>query len=347
VPRKSAPSKKKVPTSSSKARGKSAAAKRKTASTARKKTSKRAASTGKTTRKKVAKTASKAAPARVSKAAKKKVSKKTTKKKVSKKTTKKVSSKAASKKVVKKTSRTRPSAAAGKSAAKKTAAKSSGSKKTTAAKSPGKTSTGGKSGGAGKKVARKGITIVSNKKKSRPRASGSSKSRSTRPPGTQLLGPNSPVRKPLIPSGPGAAVSTADASNEAPRPTKSPIRKRELERFRAILLAKRAVLVGDVSQLESEALSAGGGALSHTPQHMAEQGSDSAEQTLSLDLAAADRKLIHEIDDAIKRIDEGRFGLCEMTGKPIRIERLRELPWARYSIEAARELERRRPSGVW
>ncbi len=33
--------------------------------------------------------------------------------------------------------------------------------------------------------------------------------------------------------------------------------------------------------------------------------------------------------------------MCEMTGKPIRPERLEELPWARYSIEAARELERR------
>ncbi len=40
-------------------------------------------------------------------------------------------------------------------------------------------------------------------------------------------------------------------------------------------------------------------------------------------------------------IDNGTYGICELTGKPIKAERLEELPWARYSIEAARELERR------
>ena len=65
---------------------------------------------------------------------------------------------------------------------------------------------------------------------------------------------------------------------------------------------------------------------------------DLSEAGLALDLAAADRKLIKEIDDAIKRVDNGTFGICELTGKPIKAERLEELPWARYTIEAAREL---------
>ncbi len=110
---------------------------------------------------------------------------------------------------------------------------------------------------------------------------------------------------------------------------------------RAILLKKRADLVGDVSTMESEALMGHGGDLSHTPQHMAEQGTDTYEQTLSLDLAAADRRLIREIEDALKRIEDGTYGVCELTKQPIRLERLEELPWTRYSIEAARELERR------
>ena len=88
------------------------------------------------------------------------------------------------------------------------------------------------------------------------------------------------------------------------------------------------------------------GSLSHVPQHLAEQGSDTYGQSLSLDLAAADRRLIKEIDDALKRIADGSYGVCELTGKPIRAERLEELPWARYSIEAARELERRTTSPV-
>jgi len=61
---------------------------------------------------------------------------------------------------------------------------------------------------------------------------------------------------------------------------------------------------------------------------------------LRLDLASLDRNLIKEIDDAITRCEDGTFGICEMTGKPISKERLEELPWTRYSIEAARQRER-------
>jgi RNA polymerase-binding protein DksA len=122
---------------------------------------------------------------------------------------------------------------------------------------------------------------------------------------------------------------------------KSPFGKKELEHFRSVLLRKRAELLGDVSHLEEEALRGESGSLSNMPQHMAEQGSEVYEQSLHLDLAAAGQKLIKEIDDALKRIEQGTYGVCELTGKPIKVERLEELPWARYSIEAARELERR------
>lgn len=190
------------------------------------------------------------------------------------------------------------------------------------------------------KSGRKGITIVTPKpprkpKPAKPVISVAALAGQLLPPGAK--------RKPLIPSGPKAPPRVewgvpADGTGEA---VKSPMGKKELAKFRAILLAKRAELVGDVSTMESEALMGHGGDLSHTPQHMAEQGTDTYEQTLSLDLAAADRKLIREIEDALKRIDNGTYGICELTRQPIRSERLEELPWTRYSIEAARELERR------
>ncbi len=121
---------------------------------------------------------------------------------------------------------------------------------------------------------------------------------------------------------------------------KSPFDKKQLDHFKAMLQRKRQELVGDVSTMESQALRSQSGSLSNMPSHLAEQGSEAYDQSLSLDLAAADRKLIKEIDDALKRIADGTFGVCELTGKPIKLERLEELPWARYSIEAARELER-------
>jgi RNA polymerase-binding protein DksA len=195
------------------------------------------------------------------------------------------------------------------------------------------------------KPARKGITIVSPKPTKRPKQGSSSVS--VMPAGLgRLLDPKGPIRKPLIPSGPKATIQRPLGQHggthpEQIKPTaKTPFDDAKLEHFKSMLVRKRQELVGDVSTMETQALRSQSGSLSNMPSHLAEQGSEAYDQSLSLDLAAADRKLIKEIDDALKRIAEGTFGICELTGKPIKVERLEELPWARYSIEAARELER-------
>jgi len=197
---------------------------------------------------------------------------------------------------------------------------------------------------AGKPL-RKGITIVSPKPSKRPRAGASTVS--VMPAGLgRLLDPKGPIRKPLIPSGPKATAQRPLGQHGGSTPevvkltAKSPFDKAKLDHFQSMLQRKRQELVGDVSTMETQALRSQSGSLSNMPSHLAEQGSEAYDQSLSLDLAAADRKLIKEIDDALERITDGTFGICELTGKPIKLERLEELPWARYSIEAARELER-------
>lgn len=134
---------------------------------------------------------------------------------------------------------------------------------------------------------------------------------------------------------------TAAAANEDyERLTKTPYKKRELDRFKEILRLKRAQVTGDVNDMETEALiGRGSGSLSKLPQHMADAGSDTYDQTLNLDLAAGQRKLLKEIDDALARIENKTYGICELLGKPIKKERLENTPWARYSIEAARRME--------
>jgi RNA polymerase-binding protein DksA len=54
----------------------------------------------------------------------------------------------------------------------------------------------------------------------------------------------------------------------------------------------------------------------------------------------SERKLLQEIDDALQRIEEGAYGICEGTGKPIPKARLRAQPWARCCVEYARSLEK-------
>lgn len=195
------------------------------------------------------------------------------------------------------------------------------------------------------KAARKGITIVAPKpmKKAMPKPAA----HTLIPPSVgRLLDPKNPIRRPLIPSGPKAAnvrplgsQVERDAAPELPK-AKTPFNKKELDYYRTKLLRKRAELAGDVSTMESEALRGESGSLSNLPQHMAEQGSEAYDQSLSLDLAAADRKMIREIDEALVRIANGTYGICTVTGTPIGLERLEEIPWAALSIEAARALER-------
>ncbi|MCP4250717.1 MAG: TraR/DksA family transcriptional regulator [bacterium] len=110
--------------------------------------------------------------------------------------------------------------------------------------------------------------------------------------------------------------------------------------FRAMLLAKRSELVGDVDNLTNEALrrsrSEAAGDLSSMPIHMADIGSDNWEQEFTLGLIDNERTLLAQIDEALERILARTYGICLATRKPISITRLRAKPWAKYCIEYAR-----------
>ncbi len=122
---------------------------------------------------------------------------------------------------------------------------------------------------------------------------------------------------------------------------KTSLTGRELSYFRKLLLEKRTELVGDLGSMGEEALKNQDSAnLSHYADHMADIGSDNFEQELTLGLMESERVLLREIDAALDRIADKTYGVCEVTGKPINKARLEAKPWAKYSIEAAREMER-------
>ncbi len=188
--------------------------------------------------------------------------------------------------------------------------------------------------------ARKGITVVTKKSPRRPR---------NPPPGTFRMPPSglanfsAALGKPLIPSGPAAKdTSLLDAKDgDGTKRKKSAFNKRELNKFRKVLETKRDELSGEVSKLEDETMGRGASERRTKSQGVDDQGSEAADQAIGLDLVAAERRLLSEIVAAIRRIDGGTFGVCELTGRAINKERLEELPWTRYSIDAARQIERR------
>ena len=81
------------------------------------------------------------------------------------------------------------------------------------------------------------------------------------------------------------------------------------------------------------------GDLSNYSQHMADAGSDNYDRDFALSMLSTEQEALKEIEDAIKRIKDGSYGVCEITGKPIAKERLEAVPFTRFSIEGQAEYE--------
>ena len=138
-----------------------------------------------------------------------------------------------------------------------------------------------------------------------------------------------------------AAPKAADAPPVVVAKTK--LTPKELEQYRDILNRMRRELAGRVHDLEEEALKSSGGNLSNMPLHMADVGTDTFDQDFNIGMAQAERGIVQEIDEALKRIADKTYGMCMLTGKPIPKGRLAAMPWAKYTVEAARQVEKSRP----
>ncbi len=88
------------------------------------------------------------------------------------------------------------------------------------------------------------------------------------------------------------------------------------------------------------------GDLSGYGQHMADAGTDTFDRDFALSLVSNEQEALSEVQAAIKRIRDGTYGVCELTGKPISRDRLLAVPFTRYSTEAQKELEKTRHRSV-
>ncbi len=127
------------------------------------------------------------------------------------------------------------------------------------------------------------------------------------------------------------------------RTKKRSLTSADIKHFRQILLEKRREILKNVNEIEDEALKKSrmdaSGDLSSMPIHMADIGTDNYEQEFALGLMDSERKLLREIDEALGRIENQTYGICEETGKLIRKARLEAQPWAKHCVEYARMLE--------
>jgi DnaK suppressor protein len=74
--------------------------------------------------------------------------------------------------------------------------------------------------------------------------------------------------------------------------------------------------------------------------HQADAGSDAYDRDFALSLLSQEQDALYEIDQALKRIEVGAYGVCEMSGKNIPHARLEAIPFARFTVECQSQLEK-------
>ena len=125
--------------------------------------------------------------------------------------------------------------------------------------------------------------------------------------------------------------------------------KKDLERFKKILLQIRKKIAGDLEHLEGDSLKTNqrdaSGDLSGYSFHMADMATDNFDREFTLGLASNEQQILNRIDAALRRIEEGTYGICENCSKPISQKRLLAMPHAHLCIKCQEleEKQKRRP----
>ncbi len=109
--------------------------------------------------------------------------------------------------------------------------------------------------------------------------------------------------------------------------------------YRERLLALRTRLQGDMTQMEDNALNKDHGKATSMPNDMAELGTGNFDQEFTLSLLGSEKNALDQIDEALKRIEDGSFGQCEECGMKIPRSRLEAIPYAALCVGCASQRE--------
>lgn len=117
--------------------------------------------------------------------------------------------------------------------------------------------------------------------------------------------------------------------------------QKKLDYYKKLLVKLRDDLVHDIRNMSDNTGGSNGDSsdVSGHVQHMADVATDMYDKEFSLGLASHDREVLQKINAALKRIEDGTYGLCLATGKPISQARLKAIPYAEYCLKYQEELE--------
>lgn len=126
---------------------------------------------------------------------------------------------------------------------------------------------------------------------------------------------------------------------------KNKFNKKELAEFKKIVLKKKEEVIDGIKHISEDTLKKSqkdaSGDISGYTYHMADVATDTYDREFSMGLASNERKYIYELDDALKKIEDGTFGACEDCNSLISKTRLRAIPYARLCVKCQEKKEKK------
>jgi DnaK suppressor protein len=135
-----------------------------------------------------------------------------------------------------------------------------------------------------------------------------------------------------------SVISVLGQNNNKKQKKLDPFTRQQQEK----LLYLRDAMVDSMTGVAQDTLRsrAEGSEASAFGMHQADAGSDAYDRDFALSLLSQEQDALYEIDQALKRIELGTYGVCEMSGKSIPKARLEAIPFARFTVECQSQLEK-------
>ncbi len=120
--------------------------------------------------------------------------------------------------------------------------------------------------------------------------------------------------------------------------------KEQLKQFRQLLITERVKLANEIKSITQDVSKSpreASGDLSAYTVHMADMAADTFDRELSMNIVSNEQEVLYQIDDALKRLDDGSFGICQQCNQPIAMSRLKAVPYASLCIGCQRAKEQK------
>ena len=116
------------------------------------------------------------------------------------------------------------------------------------------------------------------------------------------------------------------------------LKKKELDDFKKKLLTLKEEIMKELKINEAAGLEAA--RQEEEVRDLADQAADSYDQDIAYGISEVERARIMEINKALERIEEGTYGICRISKKPIPKTRLDALPFATVTVDVQEQLEK-------